>query len=101
MSEPCKDADLAALAERIAALDRLMQAELKALSASIEKAEVKIDERFRSHNEFREQIREERSTVVTRTEIQAAHAAAAITVRWVIGLTIAVALAVAGLYMKR
>ncbi len=90
-----------ALEERIAALDRLVEAKMEAGRLAVEKAELKIDERFRSHNEFREQIREERLTFITRTEVESSRREHGITMRWVIGLIVTIAVAVIGLYVKR
>ena len=90
--EPCESAiesRLVALDEKLSALDRLMNARLELAQLAVEKSEVKIDERFASHNQFREQLREERGHYVTRQELQ-----------WLIGVVIVLVFAVVGLFLK-
>ncbi len=82
------------------ALDRLMEskfahahaavekAELGA-RAALEKAETRTEERFTAHNQFREQIKDERGQYVTRIEM-----------RWLITTVLGLAMAVLGLFFK-
>jgi transcriptional accessory protein Tex/SPT6 len=78
-----------ALEVQVNALDRLTEAQSKLAMQAVATADVKINERFASHNEFREQIREERSNYVTRDEV-----------RWLVGIVIALVFSVLGLFMR-
>ncbi len=82
------------------ALDRLMESKFEYARASVDKAELSVraaldksetrtEERFVAHNQFREQIKDERGEYVTRVEM-----------RWLITTVLALAVAVAGLYFK-
>ena len=52
-------------------------------------ADVKINERFTSHNQFREQMRERETAFVTRDEV-----------RWLVGIVIALVFSVLGLFLR-
>jgi|SoimicMinimDraft_6_1059734.scaffolds.fasta_scaffold08890_2 predicted nucleotide-binding protein (sugar kinase/HSP70/actin superfamily) len=80
---------ITSLEVKLTALDRLMQSQHERALLAVEKSEAKTTEKFESHNEFREQIREERTSYVTRIEMG-----------WLIGIVLMLVFAVVNLFLK-
>jgi hypothetical protein len=63
------------LAERIAALDRLLQSSLQSAQDAISKAESAQEKRFEGVNEFRAALADQAASFVTKVELDAGRAA--------------------------
>lgn len=91
---------VAVLRERVRANERAANRALVVGERALKRAEKVLTKRFDAGNEIKGAMKEASEHYVTREEVKAQRDADAITMRWLIGLIVGLALAVIGQYVK-